>query len=221
VFAALVFISVGAAVVVTRGKLPADFPAFDEPKDAGPSLLSLTPPPPAEPLALADAGTHADAGSLAVDAGTQDGGMDGGADAGTEPMLELVVDPRVEALLSDGGTLGRTPLTVPLPAGRYVLSLSNPSLGINTARVVNVAPAGHTVARFYLNKGYVNVRAPQGATVQVDGHNVGTAPVDELDLYEGQHRLVVTVEGSRWQRAFTLDAAQRVTFTVDFENEDE
>lgn len=215
---ALGLVTVGAAVVVSRGMLPVNFPAIQEPKDAGTSPLSVTPP--TESLALADAGTASDAGVAGEDAGVADAGTDGGADAG-EPMLELIVDPRVDALLPDGGVLGRTPVTAPLPAGRYLLSLSNPSLGINTSRSVNVNPTGRTTVRIYLNKGYVNVRAPEGSTVQVDGRNVGKAPVDELDVYEGQHRLVVTVDGARWQKFFTLDAGQRVTFTVDFQDQDE
>ena len=72
-----------------------------------------------------------------------------------------------------------------------------------------------------MNKGFVNVHAPKGATVQVDGRNVGKAPVDELDLYEGYHRLVVIVNGARWQKSFTVEPNQRVNFSVDFENEDE
>ncbi|MFL5343747.1 MAG: protein kinase domain-containing protein [Hyalangium sp.] len=233
VIGSLALVAVGAAVVVSRGKLPANFPYFDEPQDAGTSLPSVTPLPPANPLDLADAGTMADAGTLAdagqpvADAGAPDAGMDAGMDAGTDggvdagTELELIVDPRVEALLADGGVLGRTPVTVPLSAGRYVLSLSNPPLGINTARSVTVNPTGRTTVRVYLNKGYVNIRAPQGGIVQVDGHNVGTAPIEELDLYEGLHRLVVTVNGARWQKTFTLEANQRVTFTVDFQDPEE
>jgi eukaryotic-like serine/threonine-protein kinase len=146
--------------------------------------------------------------------------MDGGADAGVEPSLELIVDPRVEAFLPDGGSLGRTPVTVPLTPGRYLLSLSNPALGIQTSRAVTVGPEGRTTVRIYLGKGFVNVRAPAGATVQVDGRNVGKAPVDELDLYEGAHRLVVIVNGARWQKSFVVEPNQRVNFSVDFENED-
>ncbi|WP_224360729.1 protein kinase domain-containing protein [Hyalangium versicolor] len=214
IIGALALVSVGAAVVVSRGKLPGNIPGLDELLNGGNSSSSITP---IDPLDLVDAGVAADAG-LVADAGA-DAGTDGGVDAGTE--LELIVDPRVDALLSDGGVIGRTPVTVPLPAGRHVISFSSPSLGINTARSVTVNPLGRTTARFYLNKGYVNVRAPEGGVVQVDGRNVGTTPVDELDLYEGQHRLTVTVNGARWQKIFSLEASQRLTFTVDFEDQDE
>ena len=137
---------------------------------------------------------------------------------GVEPALELIVDPRVDAFLPDGGPLGRTPVIVPLTPGRYLLSLSNSSLGIQTARTVTVGPEGKTTVRIYLNKGFVNVTAPEGAVVQVDGRNVGKAPVEELDLYEGSHRLVVIVNGARWQKSFVVEPNQRVNFSVDFED---
>ncbi len=183
-----------AALVVSRGDW-GELPHPLEPEDGG------------TPLALEDGGSAA-----------ADGGAVG---AGVETVLELIVDPRVDILLSDGGVLGRTPLSVPLPAGRHVLTLSNPALGIQTTRAVTVNPTGRTTHRIYLNKGFVTVQAPEGASVQINGRNLGTAPIEELDLYEGQHRLVVTVGGARWQKSFQLDAQQRVTFTVAFEEPEE
>lgn len=207
VIAALVLISVGAAVVVARDKIPLNIPGLGGLQNVDPSQL-------AEPMAFADGGVPTDAGVSAQWA-------DGGVDAGVEPALELIVDPRVEAFLPDGGSLGRTPVVVPLTPGRYLLSLSNSSLGIQTARTVTVGPEGKTTVRIYLNKGFVNVKAPEGAVVQVDGRNVGKAPVEELDLYEGSHRLVVIVDGARWQKSFVVEPNQRVNFSVDFEDPEE
>ena len=230
VLASLLLICVAAAVVATRGQIPAELPALWEKYGAGISTPAVTPPPPVDPLALADAGMPDDAGTPEEDGGVADAGMellpdggmdggeDGGVDGGTE--LELIVDPRVEALFTDGGTLGRTPLIAPLLPGKYVLALSNSSLGIQTARTVTVGPEGRTTVRIYLTKGFVNIRAPEGASVVVDGRTVGKAPVEELDLYEGHHRLVVIVNGARWQKSFSVEPNARVNFTVDFENEE-
>lgn len=206
VIASLALVSAAAAVVVWRDKLPGEYSFSLSESDAGVSQASvISDPASMDPLAMPDAGE-------APDGGMEDGGMDAGM-----PELELIVDPRVDILLADGGVLGRTPLTAPMPPGRHVLSLSNPALGINTARSVNVSPTGRTTQRIYLNKGYVTIRAPEGAVVQVDGRKVGAAPVEELDLYEGYHRLVVTVGAARWSKSFQLDATQRVTFDVDFQ----
>jgi eukaryotic-like serine/threonine-protein kinase len=186
-----------AAVVVSKEQLPPNIRSY---LDSLSSADVRDPTPPEASPGLADAGTP-----------------DGGADAGVETVLELIVDPRVEAGLSDGGTLGRTPLSAPLPPGRHVISLSNASLGIQTSRTLTVNPTGRTTHRIYLNKGFVTVKAPPGATVQVDGRKIGIAPVEELDLYEGFHRLLVTVDGARWQKNFQLTPSQRIVFDVDFE----
>ncbi|MDC0708117.1 serine/threonine protein kinase [Stigmatella sp. ncwal1] len=198
VFASLAIASV-AAVVVSRDQLPPNVRAYLDSLTATDASDSDLPETQA-PMGLADAGTP-----------------DGGTDAGVETQLELIVDPRVEVGLSDGGTLGRTPLSVPFPPGRHVLSLNNASLGIQTARTLTVNRSGRTTHRIYLNKGFVTVKAPPGAMVQVDGRKIGIAPVEELDLYEGYHRLVVTVDGARWQKNFQITPSQRLVFDVDFE----
>jgi len=153
------------------------------------------------PLALADAGPG--------DAGVKDAGIPMG-------VLDLVVEPRVEASIP-GRYLGRTPLSASLPAGRHVLTLSNSVLGIQVTRTLTVPAGGRTSQQFFLNKGFVTVRAPKGAIVTIDGRLVGAAPVEELDLYEGTHLLLVVVNSSRWQRNFKLEPGQRVGFDVDFE----
>lgn len=188
-----------AAVVVSRDQLPPNLRSY---LDSLTATDASEPPPEAsaDALGLADAGTP-----------------DGGVDAGVTTVLELIVDPRVEAGLSDGGTLGRTPLSAPLPPGRHVISLSSASLGIQTSRTLTVNPTGRTTHRIYLNKGFVTVKAPPGAMVQVDGRKIGIAPIEELDLYEGFHRLLVTVDGARWQKNFQLTPSQRLVFDVDFE----
>ncbi|TSC25841.1 serine/threonine-protein kinase [Corallococcus sp. Z5C101001] len=165
-----------------------------------------------------------DAGVPAVvaapfDAGVEDAGIlaDAGVDAGpVMGMLDLTVDPRVEVTLN-GALLGRTPLSAPLPPGRHLLTFTNGALGISVSRTVTVAPVGRSAFQFFLNKAFVNVRGPAGANVSIDGKPVGVVPVEELDVYEGYHRLNVTVGPSHWQKTFTIEPGQRVNFDVDFQ----
>ncbi|QDF05971.1 protein kinase domain-containing protein [Myxococcus xanthus] len=163
-----------------------------------------------------------DAGStdaLPVDAGvTLDAGpVDAGIPMGT---LDVTVDPRVEVSIP-GQYLGRTPVSATVPAGRHVLTLSNPVLGIQTTRVITVPAGGRSSQQIFLNKGFANVRAPEGAIVTVDGRLIGAAPIEELDLYEGTHQLLVIVNSSRWQKTFKVEPGQRVTFDVNFEKPEE
>ncbi|RKH34652.1 PEGA domain-containing protein [Corallococcus praedator] len=171
-----------------------------------------------------------DAGIPAVvaapfDAGVEDAGVEdaGIVDAGpVMGMLDLTVEPRVEVTLNSTTTLlGRTPLSVPLPPGRHLLTFTNGALGISVSRTVTVAATGRSAFQFFLNKAFINVRGPAGANVTIDGKPAGTVPVEELDVYEGYHRLLVTVGPSRWQKTFTIEPGQRVNFDVNFEEPQE
>ncbi|RKH07061.1 protein kinase domain-containing protein [Corallococcus carmarthensis] len=167
-----------------------------------------------------------DAGLPAVvaapfDAGIEDAGVDAGVDAGpTMGILDLTVDPRVEVTLNNA-LLGRTPLSASLPPGKHLLTFTNGALGISVSRTVTVAPTGRSAYQFFLNKAFINVRGPAGANVSVDGKPVGVVPVEELDVYEGYHRLNVTVGPSHWQKTFTIEPGQRVNFDVDFQEPQE
>ncbi|RKH63754.1 serine/threonine-protein kinase [Corallococcus aberystwythensis] len=156
------------------------------------------------------------------DAGIEDAGVeDAGVDAGpTMGILDLTVDPRVEVTLNNA-LLGRTPLSASLPPGKHLLTFTNGALGISVSRTVTVAPTGRSAYQFFLNKAFINVRGPAGANVTIDGKPAGTVPVEELDVYEGYHRLNVTVGPSHWQKTFTIEPGQRVNFDVDFQEPQE
>ena len=161
------------------------------------------------------------AAPVPFDAGPEDAGVEdaGIVDAGpVMGMLDLTVEPRVEVTLNSNNTLlGRTPLSAPLPPGRHLLTFTNGALGISVSRTVTVAPTGRSAFQFFLNKAFINVRGPAGANVTIDGKPAGVVPVEELDVYEGYHRLLVTVGPSRWQKSFTIEPGQRVNFDVNFE----
>ena len=155
------------------------------------------------------------------DAGIEDAGVDAGVDAGpTMGILDLTVEPRVEVTLNNA-LLGRTPLSASLPPGKHLLTFTNGALGISVSRTVTVAPTGRSAYQFFLNKAFINVRGPAGANVSVDGKPVGTVPVEELDVFEGYHRLNVTVGPSHWQKTFTIEPGQRVNFDVNFQEPQE
>ncbi|MFY2558626.1 protein kinase domain-containing protein [Corallococcus terminator] len=186
----------GAAVIVKR--LPAQLEA--ELEDAGPPSIAM--------------GALEDAGAIT------DGGADAGAEVIATGYLDLTVDPRVDVSYS-GGFLGRTPLSVALPAGRHVLTLTNAVLGIQVARTFTITAGGRNAQQLFLNKGFINVRAPKDAIVTLNGRLVGAAPVEEQDAYEGTHQLLVIANGARWAKTFKLEPGQRVSFDVDFETPSE
>jgi serine/threonine-protein kinase len=176
------------------------------PTDAGETLAAVVAD---AGLAVADAGAPLDAGTTGALA-VAPSRIDPGA------LLELFVEPQVNVSI-EGRVLGRTPLSVALPPGRHVLYLNNPALGIQTARAVTLSPTERNLHEIQLRKGFVNVRAPRGSAIILDGRHVGTAPIEQLALYEGPHRLLVTLGGENWEQSFQLEGHQHVTFTVNFE----
>jgi serine/threonine-protein kinase len=127
--------------------------------------------------------------------------------------LQLFVLPPVDVSL-EGKRLGRTPLTVPLAPGAYRLELSNPAKGVRTTRAITVQDQGTTTQRFLLGKGTVQVKAPTGSHIFINGRKAGS----KLSLFEGEHQLVVTSGKTRWEKTFRLEARQRVTLTVNSDN---
>jgi serine/threonine-protein kinase len=115
--------------------------------------------------------------------------------------------PEVEVSLG-GKHLGHTPLTVPLPPGEHTLELSIPAKGVRTTRTLTVNPQGVTTERFLLGRGSVQVNAPPGAEILLDGRKAGR----KLSPWEGEHQLVVTSGEGHWEKTFRLEPGQRLTF---------
>ncbi|MDP3155367.1 MAG: serine/threonine-protein kinase [Archangium sp.] len=187
--------------------------------DAGPPPVLVVEP------TLVDAGEAAetDAGATEEDAGmigaVEPGVVDAGAPAvvaAAEVSIKIDSSPDVELLL-EGKSLGRTPWAGKLPPGRKVFTLQNKALAISTTRAITLT--GEPVTQSYtFEKGFVSVKAPEGAAIFIDGNRVGTAPIKgEIPVYEGSHRIQVTVGKSKWAEPFTLYGAQRVSFNVEIQ----
>jgi len=133
-------------------------------------------------------------------------------------MVELLVTPDVDVSI-EGRALGRTPLKVPLPYGRHTLTLVNPELGLRSARMIDVRPTGSGIFRIRLGMGSVLVLAPSGARLSLDGKDLGAAPRAELSMPDGEHELVVTLNGAVWRKTLWVTGDQRQVLNVDFEEQ--
>jgi serine/threonine-protein kinase len=213
-----------------------------EPEDAGvlePEDAGALAPEDAGALVLEDAGALApddggrvdaplaeefrepsDAGELAASPPSQ---PDAGAASGPPVVeripttqIELFVTPEVDVSLK-GRALGRTPLTVALPPGRHTLKLNNEEMGIRTARMIDVRLGDMQTYRIRLGTGSVLIIAPRGTHLTLDGREVGTAPVPEQSLFEGEHHLRATLGEATWEQSFWLAADKRWTFNVEFQ----
>ncbi|HEX5754075.1 MAG TPA: protein kinase [Archangium sp.] len=135
--------------------------------------------------------------------------------------VEIFVSPGDVSVSVDGKAMGRSPLTVPLAPGRHMLNFLDEARGLRTARMIDVRSTPDTVTfRIRLGMGSILVHAPSGAKVTLDGQDLGTAPVSEKTLFEGEHQLRVTQNESVWEKTFMLPGDQRLVFNVDFEAEE-
>ncbi|WNG36869.1 protein kinase [Archangium violaceum] len=136
----------------------------------------------------------------------------------TRTMVSLAVSPSV-AVAVDGRPIGASPLTVPLTPGRHLLTFTDESKGLKTARLIDVRATTDTVSfTIRLGMGSVLLHAPSGAKVTLDGQDLGTAPLAERTLFEGEHTLRVTQNGAVWEKAFVLQGDQRLVFNADLES---
>jgi eukaryotic-like serine/threonine-protein kinase len=178
-------------------------PALPEPQGASePTLAAVETPAEAAPTS-ASAPAAAPAGATLP------------AVASAElPILELFVDPPVDVEI-DGEPAGRTPLTKALSPGRHRLNLVNAAAGIKTVRFTELPASGKHREQVYLQKGYIVVSAPDGAVIRVNGRKVGTAPVSgEISLWEGAHRLEVSMGKATWRQSFSLRGNERMYFNA-------
>ena len=135
--------------------------------------------------------------------------------------VEIFVNPDDVAVSVDGKAMGRSPLTIPLAPGRHLLNFLDEARGLRTARMIDVRSTPDTVTfRIRLGMGSILVHAPSGSKVTLDGQDLGTAPVSEKTLFEGEHQLRVTQNESVWEKSFMLPGDQRMVFNVDFEAEE-
>jgi serine/threonine-protein kinase len=104
-----------------------------------------------------------------------------------------------------GRHLGKTPAQVSLPSGKVTLVLSNKSAGIRTRRHLELSPGKTAVdLNIQLGKGTLNVNAPPGAQIRINGVLKGTAPLGDIELWEGDHRLSIRHNDQTLSDSFSL-----------------
>lgn len=110
-------------------------------------------------------------------------------------------------LARNGVELGRTPINVTLPVGTNVLTVTNKALGLSTTRTVEVQPGQNPNRRLEFPRGRIEVRAPAGTRVAIDGRSVGKAPLAPVAVWPGGHLVeVVFPKGDKDSRRLTVEA---------------
>src|SRR5579864_2259580 len=197
----------GAAVRVT-GALPA---AAAEPAR---TTMDVTSDPPGArvmidgkasgvtPLSVAvDPGTHAvsiSSGSasmsrtVTVGAGTTAAVMATLVAPGSGAGWVTIASPVELQILEGGVVIGTTSVArLMLPAGRHELVVSNAALGFQAPMRVDVQAGKSGTATVNLPNGSVSINALPWATVSLDGRDLGTTPIANVDVPLGTHEFVL------------------------------
>ncbi len=188
-----------------------------------PSSAPVRPP---EPGAIVTPNREPRVGSEnPVDSGSQIELAAGPADAAlpqeSEPTVRpaestgllLNVEPAVDVSI-DGRHLGKSPIDIPLPPGRHLLSLIDKERGIRVSRNVQVRSKGKTSIQLSIGKGSVEITAPAGAAIVLDSKPIGKAPLGKLEVFEGSHHIRVNFEGAKWHQDFSVRSGEHLTFNV-------
>lgn len=117
-------------------------------------------------------------------------------------LLALSTKPATEAFLGRQ-RLGRTPLRTHLPAGRHLLTLKNPRLGLWVTRTIQATGRSKT-ASFIFGWGRIRFRLKPGRHVALDGRSLGRAPLPPVAVLEGRHAVVVTDPFKYKQQRFSV-----------------
>jgi hypothetical protein len=128
--------------------------------------------------------------------------------------LELTVEPPVEIAI-DGRAVGRSPVSFLVSPGKHLLQFTDARRGIDVSRPIRVADGRKISQRLVIGRGIVEVSAPDGAAIYIDGKPVGTTPLKEISVYEGKHRILATLGGAKWQQGFVLGADERMSFKIE------
>ncbi len=186
----------------------------DAPLDPG-KASKIEPPPGTKPAAKPEAAPLVGAANPVMIEQTIDAGAGETrtvlAAAGT---IRIVTDPEANAMI-DGRELGVTPVLATLPAGKNSVHLENKKLGFKRTVTVDVVSNEQTAVRFAFSKGWVELDAPQGAKVLVDGKPVtGT----HIQVWEGTHKVDAQFDDKKKTRATrTVEVESGMTTTVHFD----
>jgi len=113
-----------------------------------------------------------------------------------------------------GKLLGKTPAQISLPPGKSTLVLSNKSAGIRIRRNVDLRAGQSLSLNVQLEKGTLNVSAPTGAEIWVDGTLKGKAPMGDIELWEGDHQLLVKHGNDALSENFSLNPGGYMNYDV-------
>ncbi|HUB07490.1 MAG TPA: PEGA domain-containing protein [Myxococcales bacterium] len=125
-------------------------------------------------------------------------------------VLELSSTPSM-AVTIDGHPHGATPETVTVSAGTHVVHFRDARAGVDEERRVRVKPGAHVTLGYEAARAGMEISAPAGSKIFLDGKHVGNAPVGTLHFIAGHHVIKVVMGSAVFERPFDADANETLT----------
>jgi hypothetical protein len=133
------------------------------------------------------------------------------AAAGT---VRIVTDPDTNVFV-DGKDFGPQPVLITLPVGKQSVLLRNDKLGFKRTVSVDVVPNELTAVRFAFSMGWIEIDAPDGARVSIDGK---ATTGRHIQVWEGTHKVEVTHSDKKHSHSVqTAEVTASMTTSVHFE----
>jgi len=190
-------------------------PAFVPPPEPAqpPQLVNLEEPPPPPPTATSKTQKSRASGSAKTPAKTPSK-TPAKTKATPAPAQVNIHSETPLDIFFKGKRMGTTPTQIALPPGKVSLVFSNKSAGIRTRRHLELRPGQNVDVDVQLAKGTLNINAPAGAKIWVDGVLKGTAPLGDIELWEGEHRLSVNHNNNTLSENFSLAPGGYMNYDV-------
>jgi eukaryotic-like serine/threonine-protein kinase len=128
-------------------------------------------------------------------------------------VLELSSDPPLKVSV-DGKAQGTTPLSIEVPAGDHTVRFRDPLNGIDIERRIFAKEGVHHRVPVHVSHASMEVTAPKGSEVFLDGKFKWHAPLPALKFFEGHHDIKVKMGKSTFDRQFTAEAGEDLTLDV-------
>jgi len=128
-------------------------------------------------------------------------------------VLELSSDPPLKVSV-DGKSQGTTPLSLEVPAGDHTVRFRDPQNGIDIERRIFAKEGVHHRVPVHVSHASMDITAPKGSQVFLDGKFKGQAPLPSLKFFEGHHDIKVKMGRSTFNRQFTAEAGEALTLDV-------
>jgi eukaryotic-like serine/threonine-protein kinase len=128
-----------------------------------------------------------------------------------KPSLSVTAEPAGDVYV-DGKKVGRAPVTVPVSRGVHTVRMRDATLGVDASRKVDVKGSA-TPVRFELGKGLLEVTAPDGAEVYLNGRRIGRGSL-KYEVWEGEHRLEVRLGSAKAGERFRVAPNETWTYAV-------